>query len=492
MTDVLLILPAVGPPQFYVKPENELDFDSYKWKTRLTRVPQGILSIGTVLHNLGYDVDILDCRLHYENGRKHFLEVLKKRSKDVRLLIGISLMTAQIKSALDIIDAIKSVNSSVPIVLGGIHPTLFPKQTCKDESVDFVISGDGEYPISELSEALDKGKSYRDIKGLTYKEYNHVISNQIGKPFDIQELGVPAYHLLELEKYLNKIPYYSEKKTIGLDYNSSRGCPYNCSFCVNTILPQNKIWRCKTAEQVIEELHTLKDKYKFDYLFLEEENPFTNMKRAFEIADKLIKDDFNIHYYGPIRADVLVKTPKNILKTLRSSGWCETVIGVESGSNNILCQLRKGITVEQTIQTAEILDELDIYAQYSIMFLLPQETRNDRRLTYRLIRKLKCIHPKSFIIGPQPFRPYPGSDLYRYCLRQGLIEPKTFRDWRNFITEEGKPSEMPWVKEYSLRDRLLEGYLLNLQVNGLKDTSKRIGQSIIKKTIKQKTETPTW
>src|SRR5208283_1810063 len=108
MTDILLILPAVGSPQFYIKPENELGFNSYKWKTRLTRVPQGLLSIGTVLHNLGYDVDILDCRLHYEKGRKHFFEVLKKRSKDVRLLIGISLMTAQINNALGIIDAIKS------------------------------------------------------------------------------------------------------------------------------------------------------------------------------------------------------------------------------------------------------------------------------------------------------------------------------------------------------------------------------------------------
>ena len=177
---------------------------------------------------------------------------------------------------------------------------------------------------------------------------------------------------------------------------------------------------------------------------------------------------------------------------MRSSGWRETVIGVESGSNNILYQLRKGITAEQTIQAAEILSELDLYAQYSVMFLLPHETRNDRKLTYALIKILKCIHSKSFIVGPQPFRPYPDSDLYRYCLGQGLMEPKTFREWRNFTTEEGQTSGMPWIKEYSLKDRLLEGYLLNLQVNGLKDTCKRIGQLIIKKSIKQKAETPTW
>lgn len=456
MTDVLLILPPLGVPELYTKPESKLDFESYKWKIRLTRVPQGLLSIGTFLHNLGYDIDILDCRLHYTNGREDFLSVLKKRSKDVGILVGISVMTDQIPIVLEIINTIKKTNPNVPIVLGGIHPTLYSKQTCKDDNVDFVITGDGEYPMAELVKALDEGRSYKNIKGLTYKENHHVITNPISKPFDIQELGVPAYHLLEMENYLTKIPFYSEEKTIGLEYNSSRGCPYNCSFCVNKILPQNRVWRCKTADQVIDDLHILKDRYKFDYLFFEEENPFTNVKRTFEIAENLIKDDFNICYCGNIRADVVVNTPKNILETMRKSGWCETSIGAESGSNAVLSYLRKGITIDQTLRAAKILDKLDVYALYSFMIFLPHETRHDRELTYALMKKIKQIHSKSMFIGPQPYRPYPGSDLYIDCLSAGLSEPKTFRGWSDFITENGmmRGPRVPWVKDYSIIERL--------------------------------------
>lgn len=493
MTDVLLILPPLGPPDFYIKPEKELDLDSYKWKTRLTRVPQGLLSIGTVLYNLGYRVDILDCRLHYTNGREHFLDVLKKKSKDVRLLIGISLMTAQIPCVLEIIDTIRQINSNIHIVLGGIHPTLYPKQTCKDDSVDFVIVGDGEYPMAELVKSLDKGGlSYKDIKGLTYRENHHIISNPIGKPFDIRGLGVPAYHLLEMKNYLAKIPFYLEKKTIGLEYNSSRGCPYNCSFCVNNILPQNRIWRYKTADQVIEDLHILKDKYRFNYLFFEEENPFTNMSRTFEIAEKLIKDDFNIHYCGNVRADVVVKTPKNILKTMKESGWCETSIGIESGSNKVLSYLRKNITVDQVIPVAKILDELGIYALYSFMMFLPYENSVDRELTYALMKEIKITHPNSEFIGPQPYRPYPGSDLYKDCLGEGLKEPKSLREWSNFVTERGDMLDMPWVKDFSFVNKLKERYFRYLKEYGLKKTSERAVELIIGKIIRKENKDMSW
>lgn len=475
MTDVLLIQPFVGPPHLYTKPEGELDFESYKMKTRITRVPQGLLSIGTFLHNLGYNVDILDCRLHYVSGHEHFLNVLKERVKNTKILIGISVMTTYIVQVLEIIDIIKKVNPTVHIVLGGIHPTLFPQQTCLDDNVDFVIAGDGEYPLAELVKALDKGKSYKDIKGLTYKENHQVRSNPIGKPFDIQELPVPAYHLLEMENYLPWIPYYLEEKTIGLDYLISRGCPYQCAFCSNKILPQNRIWRCKTPNQVIEELHILKDKYKFDYIYLEDDDPLVNMKNFFEIAKRLLQDDFNIRYLANIRVDTIVNTPKSILKTIRKSGWCETIIGAESGCNKILKFLKKGITVEQTLKAAKILNELDIWAAYNVMDCIPHETRDERKQTYALMKKLKQIHPKSILVGPHHFRPFPGSDLYQYCLEEGLTEPETFRGWSNCPFYTAQPSDLPWVKDYSFTERF-ERYL---QVYGLKEFAKKVVKRIL-------------
>lgn len=477
MADVLLIQPPVGPADFYTKPESKLDYKSYRQKTRITRVPQGSLSIGTVLHNLGYDVDIFDCRLHYTNGREYCLNMLGERAKNTKLLIGISVMTSYIAQVLEIMDAIKKVSPTVPIVLGGIHPTLFPQQTCRHDNVDFVIAGDGEHPMSELVKAMDKGGSYKDIEGLTYKENHRIISNPIGKPFDIRESPVPAYHLLEIGNYLTWIPYYVEEKTIGLEYLISRGCPYQCAFCSNKILPQNRIFRYKPAHQVIKELHILKDKYKFDYLYLEDDNPFIDMGNCLEIAKQLIRDNFNIRYLANIRVDTLVNTPKSTLEIIRKSGWCETVVGVESGSNNVLSYLKKGFTVEQTLQAAKILNELDIWAIYNVMDCIPRETRDERKQTYALMKKLRQIHRKSQLVGPHHFRPFPGSELYQDCLEGGLMETETFQGWSNCPLYTAQPSDLPWVKDFSFAERF-EWYF---RVYGLKEGARRVVEAVRKK-----------
>lgn len=486
MIDVLLIMPPVGDAQLYTKSEDKLDTHSYKWKTRITRVPQGLLSIGTFLHNRGYNVDILDCRLHYMNGREHFSNILRERTRNTKLLIGISVMTGQVAQTLKIIDIIRKTNVNVPIVLGGIHPTLFPQQTCQAAGVNFVIAGEGEYPMAELVDALGKGRSYKGIKALTYKENHHVVSNPVGKPFDIRELSVLAYHLLEMENYLPWIPYYREEKTIGIEYLISRGCPYNCSYCVNKILPHNRIYRYKTSNQVIEELHILKNKYKFNYIYFEDDNPFINMNNIHEIAKKFIQDDFNIRYLANVRVDTIVNVPKSILETIRKSGWCETIIGVESGSNNVLGYLRKGFTVEQTLQAAKILNELDIYAIFNTMNCIPNETRNERKQTYALMKKLRQISPKSMFVGPHHYTPYPGSDLYQYCLEEGLVECETFEEWSNFIPQMAHPSDLPWVKGYSYIERLESYFRINyFHIYGLKEFAKLSVKNITRRICNQ-------
>ncbi len=449
MNDILLIQPPIGLPELYNKPEKELDSKSYAIKTKCTRVPQNLLSLATVLDDLNYKVDIFDCRLYYSNGRENYIKILKERIKNTNLLIGISVTTPYITQTVEIINLIKEVNSNVYIVVGGIHPTLFPKQTCKDKDIDFVISGDGEYPLCELVTALEEKKSYNKIKGLTYKKNNQVITNPLGEPFNIRKSPIPAYHLFDMEKYLPWTPYYSEKKTIGLDYLTTRGCPFKCSFCVNDILPQNRGWRSKTSNQVIEELSILKEKYKFDYVYFEDDNAFLNKEHSLDVSKRLIKDDFNINYLATIRIDTLLNTPKSYLETFKKSGWSETILGVESGSDKILKVLNKGITIEQSLKSIKILKDLDIWTAYNFMTCIPGEQHKERQETYNLMRKTKKIHPKSLIVGPHLFRPFPGSKLYPQCIKGGLDEPKTFREWSDTpLYISGDVSNLPWIKDY--------------------------------------------
>jgi len=420
--DVLLVLPPVGPNYIYSKPRGwfrQNDFTNYKWILRLTRVPQGLLSIGTVLDAAGYTVKIIDCRLHLNNLENY----LREHIKATRLFVGISVLTMQIQSALGISKLTRRFNPDLPVVWGGYHPTLYPEQTVRDELVDFVVVGEGEEPLLKLASSLEN--SSWNTKNNRNNNNNKILGAK--RPFEINSLPTPNYELLETEAYLTKRSYNPERDVRGIEYTGSRGCCYNCAFCVNGCIPQKRVWRGKNPEKIYEDLTYLKQKYGLEYVFFEEELPFLDRKRALKLCDYMEKLD--LFWYANIRVDIAAENP-DLLRRAYEAGWRETSVGAESGSNRILQMLRKGITAEQTLKVAETLNELGVYCLYSFMTDLPSETLKDRNATWRLMRQLRRIHPKSEFIGPQTYRPYPKTELYNQLVNDGRFrEPETLREW---------------------------------------------------------------
>lgn len=187
------------------------------------------------------------------------------------------------------------------------------------------------------------------------------------------------------------------------------------------------IWRGRDPEKIGADLRHAKEKFGVEYIFLEEEFPFVNHNRSLILAAEMKK--LGVTWYGNIRADVACHD-EPLLKTLYESGWRETSVGAESGSNRMLQYLKKGITVEQTVKTAEILSRLGVYALYSFMTNLPTETQQEQMDTCKLMRKLKRIHPNSEFIGPQIYRPTPKTILYEELVKSGrFVEPHSLKEW---------------------------------------------------------------
>ena len=427
MHDILLILPIIGPPQYYEHPRNTYDFESYKWILRLTRVPQGLLSIATMLEQKNFSVKIFDCRLHLICSAERLEKDLRREIRATKLCVGISVLTFQIGMALQISEMVKQENPNLLVVFGGYHPTLYPEQTVADPLVDMVVVGEGEYPLMSLAEVLELDGDLSSVDSLVWKRKGKIKQNTLAKPFNINELPTPSYDLLEIENYLTKRSYNPDKDVRGIEYNGLRGCCYDCAFCINRVLPQQHVWRGKKADRVVEDLTILKDKYKLEYVFFEEELPFIDRKRSLELAKKI--KPLGLRWYANIRVDMVYRDHE-LLRALREAGWCETSIGAESGSDRILQMLRKGIRAEQTVKVAEILNELDVYCLYSFMTDLPTETLDDKNATFKLMRKLKRIHPKNEFIGPQTYRPYPRTEFYEQLKSEGKFqEPNSLREW---------------------------------------------------------------
>ena len=407
---VLLVLPPVGPLDLYAVPEQNLASDRLAWKKRLTRVPQGLLSIATWLHQNSYSVRIFDSRLHL----KTLQHDLCKAINETRLYVGISVLTMHIDFALKLNQLVKQVNPNLPVVWGGVHPTLYPEQTAQELSIDYIVQGEGENTLLELAQKLSRKQKPERL-------------NTLGKPFDINLLETPYYEALEIGEYLKKRRYNPDGEVIGIDYNGSRGCCFDCAFCINHVLPQQHVWRGRNPEKIGLDLQHTKERFGVEYVFLEEEYPFANRKRSLLLAEEMKK--LNVTWSGNIRADVACHDSA-LLRVLYESGWRETSIGAESGSNRMLKYLRKGITKEQTLETAKNLNELGVYALYSFMTDLPTETQTEKLETFQLMRRLKRIHPNSEFIGPQAYRLYPKTEWYETEKQAGRFqEPESLQGW---------------------------------------------------------------
>jgi len=415
MSKVLLI----NPP-FNINKEN---YDS--------SISVGLLSIASYLDSHDIDVEIVD-GIRQEN----YLELIKEKAKNCNY-VGISVMTTQIPHSLDICRLIKEINSDCKIILGGAHPSLFIKQTVNHPLVDIVVYGEGEITMNQIA----SNKQLSEIKGIAYKDGDKVIIN------DLQELHNPAetdlfnWNLMskEILENLNLIPSLT-----------SRGCPHQCTFCINAILKNR--WRPRTAEQVLKDLEIIERKEYFKGIKLRfwDENFFVDIKRAKDIINGIIERDLIIPWETTVRANYLREgmIDEDFLKKLKKSGCYLLSFGAESGCPRILKKIKKEIMPEDVINSAKLCLKHDIIPQYSFMVGLPGEKRSEMMETLGLIDQLVKLSDKIQILGPQAFRPYPGSKLYQECLQAGWEEPETLDKWERTVKNELNyldVQKFPWL-----------------------------------------------
>ncbi len=411
----------INPP-FNISKEN---YDS--------SVSVGLLSIASYLDAKGVKVKILDGA-----REKNFWPNLEKEILDSDYA-GLSVMTTQVPGALNISKIIKKIKPSCKIIWGGTHPTFFPEETIKNKLIDIISYGEGEETFYEIA----GGRNLTEISGIVYKLGEKIIANQP------RSLCRPD--LMPLFNWKLVAPEVLEKLYL-IPSLTSRGCPHRCTFCINAILKNN--WRARTAGQVLEDLRIIKDQpyFRGKPLRFWDENFFVDLNRARTIVNGMIERNLTIPWETTIRAGYLKEgmIGDDFMAKLKLSGCYLLSFGAESGSPEILKKIKKDITPEEILNSAKMCLRHDIIPQYSFMIGLPGETKKDMFMTLNLIDKLIKLSDKVQILGPQAFRPYPGSTLYKECVASGWEEPKSLEEWSHLITNELSyltVQNFPWVRD---------------------------------------------
>lgn len=407
--------------------------------------PTGLLYIATVLKRDGYKVGLVDCSVEpdYEN-------ILKREIIDTDIL-GVYAMSVHITYLLPLLRKLKTINKRIKIIWGGPHAMLFPEQTVKSEYADIVARCEGEDLMLEIARKFESGSlDLHQVKGITFQEDGQIINTPDREFVEINKLPFIDWSLVKKE-VMEVV-----KKTV-IRVQTSRGCPYKCTFCIN-VLTKNKKMRYRDPERVLDEIEYVGQKYGAKRIGFRDEIFLSNRKQAKEIAEGILKRNLHITWIANPRVEYLRESyiDDDFLKLLADSGCSRLQCGGESGSQRILDMLHKDIEVDDILNFVKRTKKYKIYPVVAFLTGLPTETEEEQLQTLALIREILRIQPKAFVNGPANYRPYPGGDLFDLCIKKYHLKmPESLEEWAKAEVLGG--SKPPWVKKLHVNQYIWTG-----------------------------------
>lgn len=408
-----------------------LVFPPNTFQTKQSMPPLGIAWIAAVLREAGYrEVSLIDSIANrYSN--EDIIDLLKKAEPDI---VGISFGTQIRFGAFELARLVKKNFPKVPLVVGGPHPTLTAQDILENiPEIDFIVRGEGEVSFLNLIRTIEAGSDLADVKGISFRgEKGDIIHNPPEPPIqDLDRLPLPARDLLPMEKYEQRTTLSRKRATSIL---SSRGCPYHCVFCSVSEQWGHQI-RHRSPQSVVDEIEYLLKKYPFLEGIRFFDDVFTmDKKRVIEICREILKRKLNFVWECEARANTI---DEEMVREMKKAG-CEFIdLGIESGSDRILKNIKKSITVQQAIEAAKTIKKAGLGLKVFIMHSLPGETYEDIKKTVFLSRYLYYeIGAEGTTQGITVI--YPGTELEKMAKDMGTL-PKDFSWSKYFIMDRAYP-----------------------------------------------------
>lgn len=398
--------------------------------------PLGLLYLAGYLEKYtSHQVEVLDTQVEELS-----YEELETRLRNIKPdVVGITAMTFTLIDVLKTAKLVKRISNNIKIVLGGPHVYIYPEETISLKEIDFLVLGEGEITFAELMDNINDVEKLKNINGLVFK-YNGKIINTGLREFitSLDEIPHPARHLVPYKKYSSLLAKRQPITTM----ITSRGCPYNCSFCARPHL--GKRFRAHSPKNVIHEMQECINLGINEFLIYDDTFSI-DRQRVLDICDEIINKKLDIGWDIRIRVDTV---DEEILKKLKQAN-CERIhYGVEAGTEKILKVLKKGITLEQAISAFKLTKKMGIATLAYFMIGSPTETKEDILQTIEFAKKLNPDFVHITITTP-----FPATAIY-----QKGLEERVFKSdfWREFALNPNGSFQPEYWKENLEANELLE------------------------------------
>lgn len=461
--DVLLIQPPISVSERYGRDVGEVG--GYL-------PPLGLAMLAAVLKNKGFRVRIIDS-IVMNYGNEDILRIVEKEKPKA---VGITAITPTYHRAKSLAEDIRNKFPEILLIIGGHHVTIMPQIVMNDTKFDLGVLGEGEETIIEimnLYKTLDynykkiiSNSKLEEIDGIIFKKNKKFIVTKPRKLIeDVNTLPYPARELLPMEKYLPLPNQYKRKPVVHM--TAIRGCPYNCSFCSNNKIFGRRV-RYRSPEKVVEEIEYVMKNYNAREISFWDDMMTVNKGWMHKFCDLIIAKKLDIVWTCYARVD---SVDEPMLRKMKKAGCWNIFFGFESGVQELLNNINKGITLEQIKKANDLCKKIGIEVRASFMIALPGETPELARRTIEFAKKLNPDYVQFCITTP-----YPGTSLYDNAKKYGdLIEDYSkFSIWEPVFVPKGyknpeeiKNVEKKAMKEFYLRPR----YILSRikKINSLED-----------------------
>lgn len=347
----------------------------------------------------------------------------------------------QLANAVPLTKEIKFRHPKIPTVWGGNFGSLYPSPVLNAPYVDWLARGQGEQTFCELLEVLRGFRAPESVAGLAFRKADG--SHHLGYErqwIGPDELPAPPYEMIPVREYL--LPTFLGNRS-GV-YQASIGCPYACNFC-GVISVFGRREKVQNPARTADHLGFLAREHGMDSVHFYDNNFFLNDAHAREVADCF--EPLQLKWWCEARVDAVLRFSADTWRALKHAGLTMIFFGAESGSNNVLRKMEKGITTEQILEAAARTREHGIIPEFSFVFGDPDEPEREIDNTLAFVRKLKSVNPAmeliTYFYTPTPQREDTYGSVDPLAGTPETLEEWATPKWVNWMTHEDP--ELPWL-----------------------------------------------
>src|SRR3989338_4224292 len=411
--NILLINPPAAENKRLIR-EGRCTQEASFWATLWP--PLTLVTIAALLEREGHEARVIDCAASGMDARHLLSEAMSLGPS----LVIFSTATASIEYDLLLaVEVKKMCGGNVVVAALGTHVSIMAEEClAQGPGLDCIMRNEPEMTCLDLARAIASKGHFDGILGLSFRDSSGEIIHNPDRPFieDLDSLPIPAWHLIDINLY--RLPLKGKPFVM---VNPVRGCPYNCTFCTSRIYYGAKL-RSRSLGSVLKEILHVKDRFGINDIFFWSDTYTLDKAYVKEMCRRMIKTKLDISWIANSRVDTI---DPEALKLMKEAGCWMISLGIESGSQRILDEAKKGIRIEQTVDAVRMAHDANLLVTGHFIFGLPGETEETIRETIRFMNRLRLD-----LIQLYSAVPFPGTELYNMAVKGGWIEGAAWSDFR--------------------------------------------------------------